>query len=283
MADYKFSSQSSFVAFKVLSKDKSKTWDGNSFENHSAVSNYATDGNQTFSADPSPAGGNDTEYTVTLDILTITGAADTVWLAPFTATPAYTGGYIIGAVPEENWKRLTVNDDQELVDDESLEEGGVGGLTEEEVQALIAAAISGAQVEGGGGLNPVQSDLTLVLRKGTQYAAANNRAAQWTIADWGGPSLSGLSVTLLFAKTSDVDAGDSTADLAINGTASNVDGDAVLSVDITATNLDELESVSASTPWFNYRYQLRLNLSGGAYHELASNAATISPKFTAPA
>jgi hypothetical protein len=162
-------------------------------------------------------------------------------------------------------------------------ESGGGGLTEEEVQALIAAAISGAQVEGGGGLNPVQSDLTLVLRKGTQYAAANSRAAQWTIADWGGPSLSGLSVTLLFAKTSDVDAGDSTADLAINGTASNVDGDALFSVDITATNLDALDSVSASTPWFNYRYQLRLNLSGGAYHELVSNAATISPKFTAPA
>lgn len=163
------------------------------------------------------------------------------------------------------------------------EAGGGGGVTEEELEEEIDQAIAAARVTGGGGLNPVQEDLTLVVSKGTEYTASNNRAAQWTVEDWGGPSLDDNdTVTLRFTKTEDYDAGDSTADLEVSGTASDVDGDGLFTVPLTSANLASLESVSASTPAYNYRYTLLLNLSGGAKHEITRNAATIRPAIATP-
>lgn len=111
-------------------------------------------------------------------------------------------------------------------------------------------------------IQPVSQAAEIRVVAGDSYAAADGRALAWRAANWAGPDLTSAAVELRFQTRADYEAGTGTAALVVAGGVTMDGSDAVVTVELTATQTASLAGSPPEDPW-SYIYQVVLTPTTG--------------------
>lgn len=135
---------------------------------------------------------------------------------------------------------------------------------------ILLGKMSGARVVT---VSPVAGDQSVEIVQGDDYRTADGRALTWTVEDYSGPDVTGLTVTFGVTPAADYNAGSANPVFTATGSAAMSGDDAVFSVELTATQT-ALLTPSPPADSFGYIYQMRA--TSGAGHKITEALSSLT-------